>query len=301
MYNGLTIEANYKDSLLSVTTVGGIPGGDAFLIITKDKSALIDSGYSFSADKMIKNIEDVIGDRPLDYVILTHSHYDHAAGAAYCKARWKDVEIISSEYAAKIFEKPSALATMREMNESAARYYNWGEYEDKLELLKTDITVREGDEISLGDVTLRTINAPGHTRCSIAFYIPEENMLISCETAGCYAREGFVSPSYLVGYGISIDFIKRALEYNADKILVPHYGVVTGEAAKSYYKEALRDSEMLKDLVIEDHKAGKTNEEIIEHYRKEIYEGDIMKIWPPKAFFLNASYLVPMIIKEILG
>ncbi len=301
MYNGLTKEADYKDSLMSVSTVGGIAGGDAFLIVTKDNTALIDSGFSFSAGKMIENIEEVLGGRPLDYVILTHSHYDHASGAAYCKARWKDLKIVSSEYAAKIFEKPTALATMREMNKSAAEYYSWGEYEDKLDLLKTDITVHEGDEISLGDITLRIINASGHTKCSIAFCVPEENMLISCETAGCYAAEGRISPSYLVGYEISMDFIRRAIDMNPEKLLVPHYGVVTGKEASAYLKEALRASEALKDLIINDHQAGMTNEEIIKHYMSEIYVGDIVRIWPTRAFSLNASYLVPMVIKEVLG
>ncbi len=301
MYEGFSTDGNYRDDLISISNVGGIPGGDAFLVVTESKSAIIDAGYSFSAEKMMRNIRGILGERQLDFAILTHSHYDHASGAAYCRPHYGDCRIISSEYAARIFSKPTAIDAMRETNRSAAEFYGWGDYEDRLGDLKTDITVREGDVIDLGGVSLHVLDAPGHTKCCIAFYIPEEKMLIGCETMGCFASKDLVLSSYLVGYQISVDFINRVKTMDIDKLLVPHFGVITGDECRKYIEGALRSAVMLKDFIINDHLSGKSTGEIVEHYKDVYYNGDLRKIWPVRAFYLNAEHLVPMVIKEILG
>ena len=167
---------------MRIVTVGAMPGSVAFLLITDNKTALIDSGFSVCAEKRINNIKAELVDRSLVYILLTHTHYDHASGSAYCYNYWPNVKCVCGEYAAKIFSKISAINLMREMNDSAAQENGYTNYEDKLEHLRVDIAVKDGDEIKLGDYTLQVIDAPGHTRCSIAFYIPENKMLISSET-----------------------------------------------------------------------------------------------------------------------
>lgn len=293
-------ERNYQDGIIKVTNVGACPGGDAFLVVTKQKAALIDSGFSFCANQMIENIEKLLGNRTLDYVLLTHSHYDHASGSAYCRLRYKSVKVAASAYAAKIFSKPSAIAVMREMNASAAQTYGILKFEDRLDQLQVDLTVGEGDIIDLGDVSLQVMDAPGHTKCSIAFYIPQEKMLISCETMGVYAAERLVSPAYLVGYEMSLNFIRRTLEMEIEKLLVPHYGVLTEKACRDFLTDALRCSRQLKEMIIRDYQSGKTREEIIGHYRDVFYTEECRKSQPLKAFNLNASYLVPLVLKETL-
>ncbi|QAT49972.1 MBL fold metallo-hydrolase [Caproiciproducens sp. NJN-50] len=292
-------ERDYQDGIITVTNVGACPGGEAFLIVTEQKAALVDSGFSFCADKMIENIKKLLGSRTLDYVLLTHSHYDHASGSASCRLYFKNVKIVASAYAAKIFSKPSAIAVMREMNASAAQDYGILEFEDHLDQLHVDLTVSEGDTIDLGDISLRVMEAPGHTKCSIAFYIPEEKMLISCETMGVYAAEHLVSPSYLVGYEISLNFIKRALNMEIEKLLVPHYGVLTGKACGDFLTDALRSNQQLKEMIVEDYRKGKTQTEIIDHYRDIFYTEECRRTQPLRAFNLNASHLVPMVLKEV--
>jgi glyoxylase-like metal-dependent hydrolase (beta-lactamase superfamily II) len=291
-------EMNYQDQLINVINVGAFMGSDAFLLITKEKSALIDSGFSFCADKMIENIKNALDGRTLDYVLLTHSHYDHASGGVYCKPHFPGVQTVASAYTAKIFSKSSAISVMREMNDSVAKDYGIGTYEDLLDELSVDIVVGEGDQIDLGSVKLEVVEAPGHTTCSIAFYVPEEKMLISCETMGVYAGEDLVAPCFLVGCEMSLDFIKRTQKMDIDKILVPHYGIMTGEQCHTFLTNALISNENLYNLIVEDHRKGKTIDEIIEHYKSIFYNDEAKKIQPLQAFELNASYLVPMVIKE---
>jgi glyoxylase-like metal-dependent hydrolase (beta-lactamase superfamily II) len=283
---------------LSIINVGGAPGGDGFLIVTEGKTALLESGFSFCANEMIENIKAELKGRALDYVLLTHSHYDHASGCAYVKRAFKDVKIVSSAYCAKILAKPSAVEVMREMNLSAASLYGYESFVDRLEPIEVDITLTDGEALDFGGLRVVALEAPGHTKCCMSYWIPEKKLLLSCETLGCYTEDGQAAPCYLVGYDISISYIKRIMELKPQYLHIPHYGVLEGEEAESFIKNALNASIALKDLIVGDYKQGKSTEEILEHYRQVFYNDALKSIQPEKAFNLNASYMIPMVIKE---
>jgi metal-dependent hydrolase (beta-lactamase superfamily II) len=56
--------------------------GKTFLIDDGKTSILYDTGFGFTGDKVANNIKAVLKERKLDYIFLTHSHYDHALGSA---------------------------------------------------------------------------------------------------------------------------------------------------------------------------------------------------------------------------
>lgn len=296
-----TENCEYRDEFMQVTKVSPLPGSACILISTQQKAALVDSGFSFCADKMIENIKSVLGSRPLDYILLTHSHYDHASGSGRCRLAYKDVKVAASEYAAKILSKPSALSVICEMNESAAKYYGAENPEDKPGDLSVDMVLREGDVIDMGDVTLRVMEAQGHTKCCISFYVPQNKTLISCETLGACSKEQSVAPGFLVSYEMSVNYMKRVIDMDIEGLLVSHFGVLRGNSCREFLNRALRSAEQLKDLIINDHLSGKTHSEIIEHYKEVFYNEELQKIQPLSAFYLNANHLVPMVIKELLG
>ncbi|NTU88345.1 MAG: MBL fold metallo-hydrolase [Actinobacteria bacterium] len=288
-----TVEKTFE-----IFEVGGALGGEAYLIVTSGKTALIDSGFSFSAPKMIENIKGILGDRDLDYVLLTHSHYDHASGSTYCKGAWPKVKIVASAYAAKVLAKDSARKTMRELNDSAASMAGVKSYVDRLDALNVDSVVQEGDVIDLGPVAFEVIEAPGHTRCCIAFWCEKEQFLISCETMGVYAGGHLVMPAYLVAYQDSVDFILRAKALKPRKLLVPHYDVLEGERCEAFIDDALVNAEKLKNDICLGHAKGKSDDELIANFKREFYNNVAKRVQPEAAFDLNASYAIPMVIRE---
>lgn len=285
--------------MYTLKQVGGVPGGEAFLLDVGKASALIDSGFSFSAGTMIQNIRRALNGRPLNYVLLTHSHYDHASGSAYVRDIWPDVTIVGSAYAAQVFEKPSAVAVMREMNENAAALTQAGAYEDKLDSLRIDRIVSDGDVIKLGPLQLRVIEAPGHTKCSIAFFDDREKLLLSCETPGVRAGDGLVAPAYLVDYQLSMDSIRKLAALSAKHILIPHQGLLEGRACTQFMEDSLYWNEETMRRVIDGFCAGKTIEQLAEEFTELFYTPTIAAIQPKKAFLLNLSYTIPMLLREM--
>ncbi len=286
--------------MITVTNVGGAAGGEAFLLETEEKNALIDSGFSFSAPDMIKNLKTRLGGKPLDYVLLTHSHYDHASGSAYLRAEWKDVVIAGSIYAAKILEKPSARAVIREMNDNAAALCGVHDHLDRTEELGIDLMLSEGSVIDLGAVKLRTLETPGHTKCSISFDCGQEKLLIASETLGMPVN-GIVMPCYMVGYQMTMDSLRKAIACAPEQILIPHLGVIKGRDARQFLQDSLYWHEEMMRRVTHGYRKGKSIGAIKQEFQKLFYAGEIIRLQPEKAFLLNLSYTIPMLIKEVLG
>ena len=133
---------------LKITDVRPMSGDSGFLIDDGKTSILYDTGFGFTGDKLCENVKKILGSRKLDYIFLTHSHYDHALGTVYVQKEYPDAVVVAGEYAAKIFEKPSAKSTMRSLDRKFARKCGVYEYEDLIDNLKVDVAVKDGDTSS---------------------------------------------------------------------------------------------------------------------------------------------------------
>lgn len=284
--------------MYDIINVGARPGGDAFLLRTGQEAALVDSGYAFCAGEMVEKLKNALGGRRLRYILLTHSHYDHVSGSPLCKRTWPEAQVVATEYAAGVFKKPGAIKTMREMNDNAARQWGVDGYEDLLDELSVDLTVSDGDVLPLGDITLEVLAAPGHTKCSIAFFSPEEKLLLACETYGTMGDSPVVMPAYLVGCQMTLDSIDRAEKCAPEAILLPHYKLITGQRAKTFLPMARRANEETFRIVAEGYRAGKSVEQLMAEFKDKYYTEEQALYQPEAAFMLNLSNMIPMLIRE---
>ena len=172
--------------MIKITDVRAHSGDSAFLIDDGKTAVMYDSGFAFTGYAVADKIKAELGERKLDYIFLTHSHYDHALGAVYALKYWPDAKIVAGEYAAKIFAKPTAKAVMRDLDGKFAKTCGVEEYEDLIDDLKVDIPAQDGDVIKAGDMEFEVLNLPGHTKCSVGYYCKAEKLLLGCESIGVY-------------------------------------------------------------------------------------------------------------------
>ena len=285
-------------SNIKITDVRFLPGDSAFLIDDGKTSILYDSGFAFTGYEVLENIKKVLGERKLDYIFLTHSHYDHALGSVYVKKSFPDVKIVAGEYAATIFTKPSARTLMRELDKKFAKKCGIDEYEDLIDELKVDITVKDNDVIRAGNMEFTVIELPGHTKCSVGYFLAKEKLLLGCETIGVYNGEDDVIPSYLVGYKMTLDSIKKAQMLGARAVLIPHYGVIEGDLARKYMKNAKESAVITAQTISSMLKNKKTKEDVMKFFKDKFYQGYVRKIYPKDAMELNTRITIDLIEKE---
>ena len=72
---------------IRITDVRPTMGDSAFLLDDGKTAILYDTGFAFTGPALAVNVKKVLGERSLDYIFLTHSHYDHFSPEDIAKAR----------------------------------------------------------------------------------------------------------------------------------------------------------------------------------------------------------------------
>ncbi|MBQ6823367.1 MAG: MBL fold metallo-hydrolase [Clostridia bacterium] len=285
--------------MLKITDVRALPGDSAFLIDDGTTAILYDSGFAFTGYAVADNIKRELGDRPLDYILLTHSHYDHALGSVYALQYWPQAKVVAGEYAVKIFQKDSAKRVMRELDRKFAAQCGVTEYQDLIDGLRVDIAVQDGDTLSLGSFQVTAIALPGHTRCSVGYYLPQEKLLLSSETLGVYDGKETVIPSYLIGYQTALDSIEKAKRLTIETLLLPHFGLLDPTQTAFYLEAAEKNAiETAHELLAILQKGG-SHEEALAFFKQKYYTDEVAAIYPVDAMTLNTNIMIDLIDKEL--
>lgn len=131
-------------------------------LISTDKSAIvIDPGFnsSYVEDFLLKNADKE------RMILLTHAHFDHIGGALQLK------EKTGVKIAIGRIDEPS----LSDENYNLSTLFN-----AYIKPFNADILLDDGEITKIGDITLKTIHTPGHTKGSVGYLI--ENNLFSGDT-----------------------------------------------------------------------------------------------------------------------
>jgi glyoxylase-like metal-dependent hydrolase (beta-lactamase superfamily II) len=307
----------YESDLLTVDQIGSL-GGEAFLACTAERSLLYDSGFAYSAPALVAELEELLEGRAnssLDYLFLSHSHYDHASGSVWIKERWPAVTIFGHALAARALSRPGARATILELNKEAARdAWEFGRMSLEqlegfdyapLERLAVDQVVAEGDLIDMGgggsegdggSLSFEVLAAPGHTRCSLMLWCARERLLFGNESLGVIINENMVAPAYLTGYQDSLDSIDKALALQPEHVLASHQKRLSGPEATRYLANARHWAQKTAHFVWECRSMGLHKDEIVDVLKliffKYVERGD----QPEAAFDLNNMLMVELLL-----
>ncbi len=285
---------------IKVSDVRCNKGDSAFLLDDGKTSVLYDTGFGFTGFKVAENIKAILGDRPLNYIFLTHSHYDHALGSAYILRYFPKAKVVAGRYAVSIFQRDGAKKTMRELDAKIAAKCGVTDYEFLGDELRVDIPVEDGDIIAAGDMSFRVLELPGHTRCCVGYYCREKGLLLSNETLGVFDGKETIVPSYLVSYKDSISSIERVEKLGVRYILAPHYGILSGEQTEFFLKNMKAASEKTALDIKSSIEKGESDEKIMEDFKKRYWHGCIREIYPEDAINLNTSIMIGLIKKELM-
>lgn len=284
---------------ISVTDVRSNPGDSAFLIDDGKTAILYDSGFGFTGFAIAQNIKAVLKDRSLDYILLTHSHYDHALASAYIRRIFPSVKIVAHAYAAYVFTRPGAIQTMKQLDKSNARQCGFKDYEFLGDELRVDIPVTDGDIIHAGDMDFEVLGLEGHTRCSVGFYCRQKRLLLSSETLGVYDGKTTITASFLVGYACTMKSIDKVLALDIKHVIAPHLGLLTMQQTQ-FYLGNIRQANLDVAQFIACHiRAGESTECIIEAFKDRYLHGYIKSIYPMDAMRLNTSIMIELLKREL--
>lgn len=137
---------------------------NAFLI-TGEKNILIDTVHASFFDQYLRNIESVVPVSKIDCLVMNHTEPDHSGSVAKLLALNPDITVYSTMPAKKCLD----------------RIVNHG---------FKSVVVKQGDRLEYGGGALEFIIAPLlHWPDSMFSWMPEKNVLFTCDFLGCHYCE----------------------------------------------------------------------------------------------------------------
>ena len=131
-------------------------------LIVDDKVALIDTVDLAFFPQFLDNIREVIGDRPIDYIVINHMEPDHSGSMSLMRKYYPNVEVIGNKKSFNLLK---------------------GFYGPPFK----EIEVKNGDEISLGKHNLKFFITPMvHWPETMMTLDLTDNILFSGDAFGCF-------------------------------------------------------------------------------------------------------------------
>ncbi|MBP1988750.1 MBL fold metallo-hydrolase [Paenibacillus eucommiae] len=143
---------------------------NVYLLDGGAECALIDAGGGVDPQRIVANIEKAgIAMARVKYLLLTHAHADHAAGAAFFQTRY-GMQVIAANEAVPWLEQ----ADMDKTSFNAAK--RGGVYAPDFQFPGCAIArgVSENESIQIGELALKVLETPGHSRGHVSFLLEHE-------------------------------------------------------------------------------------------------------------------------------
>lgn len=153
------------------------------------RTFLVDCGVATGGASMAARLKERLGGRPLDYVLLTHIHMDHAGGLEDILKAWPEIKILAHAKGVPHLISPSRLwaGTKEVMGERVAAMYGRPVPIDPARLIPHTEADLPG---------LKIIETPGHAPHHLSFRLGQ-TMFVG-EAGGCPEIWGgriYVSPA----------------------------------------------------------------------------------------------------------
>ena len=196
-----------------------VPNGVSYnsYLILDDKIAIMDTVDARATDEWFKNLENALAGRIPDYLVVSHMEPDHAANIAKAAEKYPDMKIVAN---AKTFPMMKQFFG----TDFAGR----------------NVTVAEGDTLSLGSHTLTFVMAPMvHWPEVMVAYESSEKILFSADGFGkfgaldadedwaCEARRYYFN---IVGkYGVQVQALLKKAAGLDIQMICPLHGPILKE------------------------------------------------------------------------
>ena len=147
----------------------------------------------------------------------------------------------------------------------------------------------------MADDTIVAMATPGHTRCSISYFLRGRKAIFGGEAFGVKLRNGTVCPEYLSSYEDYVRSLRRCQTARPEIIFLPHFGVLTDEDALAYWGSAMAGAKESAAIIVSMLRQGYEQAEIVHMLKKKYYIEDLSSYQPERAFEINAGYSTDLI------
>ncbi len=234
-------------------------------LVKGDRHMLIGGGGQWTVAELERQLREYRIDMDrVQYVVIGHTHYDHCGAVPYLQRRYPHLKVLASQEAATVLGMEKALRNMRtfshQVMQDLGMPLTFEGVSLEFDTIHLDRSLKEGDRVDLGaGLSFGVIEMPGHSRCCIALYEPQEKWLFPSDSMALPVREGdrFASTASesFIRY---LDSLKKLAPLDVRLCAWEHFGVMTDEDARDIVRRVILNTLEFKRCLVEH--AGKTGD-----------------------------------------
>ncbi|MHC1775053.1 MAG: MBL fold metallo-hydrolase [Lentimicrobium sp.] len=162
---------------ISGTEIRLLIGGrsNVFLVSNNQTKILVDTGPAFSGKRLMKKL-DHLSIKSIDYLILTHTHFDHAANAHKLKDKFGLKVVVHEAEAVYLLSGDSPVPAGTNVFTSWL-VRNFGKWTNRMVVYqpcKADIMIKKESAFSFSGIDVEIIPTPGHSAGSMCLIVENE-------------------------------------------------------------------------------------------------------------------------------
>ncbi len=169
---------------------------NSYILKGSEKTVLFEASKLKFYDKFLDNVTSVVPVRDIDYLVVSHTEPDHTGVIE---------KLLEIHPGLIIIGTGTGIGFLKEICNKDFH----------------SITVKDGDEISIGNKTLKFISAPNlHWPDTMFTYVPEDKTLVTCDAFGAHFAFDGITNDKLAEKGREEDYYK-SMRYYFDMIMGP--------------------------------------------------------------------------------
>lgn len=210
---------------------------NSFLIKCQNNYVIVDTCRQNSWKKLTAKLDELLGKNKLSYLILTHTHFDHAENASDLKNKYCCKIICHESEADNLKQGDSTLPQgtnpltrfgVNLIGKSLQKHY-------KYEPAEPDILVDEKLDLSLSGFNAYIIHTPGHSKGSMSIIIDNEVAIAGDCIFGVFPNSAY--PPFAEDPETMIESWKKLLKTDCKLFLPGHGKLISRELLKKQYKK----------------------------------------------------------------
>ncbi len=213
-----------------------------YLLGDQDEYTLVGGGTVHIVPEVNRQLAEFkIAEERIKRLVILHAHFDHCGIIPYYQRRWPWAVVAASQRAKELLATPKVIGAIADLNRATLASYGREQEGRELGLDFAGIEVAQvlkgGDILHCGEMTLEVIDAPGHSTCSIALYVPQEKAMFASDAGGIpFGEDVFTTANS--NFDQYMESMQKIFGYDIDIFLPAHYGVRTGEDSQTYMRKS---------------------------------------------------------------
>ena len=204
----------------------------AYLRIEGDEAAFVEANTSRAVPRLLEALaREGLRPEQVRYVIITHVHLDHAAGASALLAACPNAKLVAHPRAARHAKEPAKLVKSAKLVYGEERFAQIYGTIDPIDAARVD-EVGDGATRALGGATLSFLHTRGHANHHLVVHDPAYGTVFTGDAFGLVyprlqraRRFAFPSTSPTDFDGLAaLDSVERILALGTRSVCLTHFG-----------------------------------------------------------------------------